>query len=361
MTVDEQKDENEAPKPQADHPFRFPLTLTLIGLVLGLGFEILFYGHAIGISIPIMVSLCIGALLFAAWREETSYDRSNLFLVIPILFFSIMTFLRAEPMTVFLNVVLTLILFALWVRAFRLGGLLNYGWLDMGLALIWVPLEAWIRPWGVLGKAQKQVFKEGEGRGVLLAILRGLLLAVPILAVFLALLTAADLIFQEWVEAALSWLDVERLLEYFGRTIVVILGTLFFLGAIVAGLRDPGDRKLIGAGKPILKPFLGFIESVVILGGVDLLFATFVVIQFAYLVGGEANIDATAYTYAEYARRGFGELVMVGVLSLGLILGLAAWTRRERPAVRGWFNGLSALLVLQVGIILASALTRLLL
>jgi hypothetical protein len=141
----------------------------------------------------------------------------------------------------------------------------------------------------------------------------------------------------------------------------VILGTVFFLGAIVAALRDPGERKLIGEDKPILKPFLGFIESVMVLGGVDLLFAFFVIIQFAYLFGGEANIDVAGYTYSEYARRGFGELVAVGVLSLGLILGLAAWTKRERPATRWWFNGLSVLLILQVGVILASALTRLLL
>jgi hypothetical protein len=330
-------------------------------LALGLGFEILFFGHPIGISFSIMALLCIGALLFAAWREGILFARENLLLVIPILFLSIMTFVRTEPMTVFLNVVLTLMLFALWVRAFRLGGLQNYGWLDVGLALLWVPMEAWIRPWKVLSKAQKVVFKEGQGRGILLAILRGLVLAIPILVVFLVLLMAADLIFQERVEAALEWLDVERVVEYLGRSLEVILGAVFFLGAIVAALRDPGERKLIGEDKPILKPFLGFIESVVVLGGVDLLFAAFVIVQFAYLFGGEVNIDVTGYTYAEYARRGFGELVMVGILSLGLILGLAAWTKRERAATRWWFNGLSTLLVLQVGVILASALIRLLL
>jgi hypothetical protein len=361
MTVDEQLgDEGEA-KREVETQFRFPLTLALIGFALGLAFEILFFGHPIGISFSIMASLCIGTLLFAAWREGIPFARGNLFLMFPILFFSIMTFLRTEPMTVFLDVVLTLMLFALWVRAFRLGGLLDYGWLDMGLALLWVPLEAWIRPWSVLGKTQKKVFKEGQGRGVFLAILRGLILAIPILMVFLVLLMTADLIFQARVEAALEWLDVERLVEYFGRVLVVILGTIFFLGAIVAALRDPGERKWIGEDKPILKPFLGFIESAVVLGGVDLLFAGFVIIQFAYLFGGEANIDIAGYTYSEYARRGFGELVAVGVLSLGLILGLAAWTRRERPATRWWFNGLSTLLILQVGVILASALTRLLL
>jgi len=361
MTNVEIKGEEGALEEEQERKIQYPLVLTLIGFLLGLAFEILFFGHPIGISFAIMAVLCVAGLLFTAWREGVPYARENLFLAIPILFFSIMIFLRTEPLTLFLNIVLVLILFALWVRTFRQGGLLNYGWLDIGLALLWVPLEAWIRPWGVLSRTQNQVFKEGEGRGVFLAILRGLILAIPILVVFLLLLTAADLVFQARVEEALNWLDVERVVEYFGRILVVILGTLFFLGAIVAALRYSTGRKLIRDGEPILKPFLGFIESAVILGGVDLLFLGFVIIQFAYLFGGEANIDAAGYTYAEYARRGFGELVAVGVLSLALILGLAAWTKRERRASNGWFNGLSVLLVLQVGVILASALTRLLL
>jgi len=361
MTENEIAKDEGALEGKQERKIQFPLILTLIGFLLGLAFEILFYGHPIGISFSIMALLCVAGLLIAARQEKIPFSKENLLLAIPILFFSIMSFLPLEPLTVFLNVVLTLMLFALWVRTFISGRLLDFGWLDFGLALSFVPIEAWIRPWGVLGEAQKRIFKEGQGRGVLLAIFRGLLLAIPILAVFLGLLMAADLIFQERVETALEWLDIERVMEYAGRTIIVILGTLFFLGALVAAFRDPSERKLIGQNKPILKAFLGFIEAVVILGAVDLLFASFLAIQFTYLFGGEMNITLTGYTYAEYARRGFGELVMVGVLSLGLILGLAWWTKRESARVRGCFNGLSALLVVQVGFILASALTRLLL
>jgi hypothetical protein len=94
---------------------------------------------------------------------------------------------------------------------------------------------------------------------------------------------------------------------------------------------------------------------------VNLVFALFVAIQFTYLFGGASNITAAGYTYAEYARRGFGELVAVGVISLGLILALGTCVRREARRHRLWFNGLSGLLVAQMGVILASALQRLLL
>jgi hypothetical protein len=361
MTVLTESKESESVSRKQGESFRFPLGMTLIALLLGLVFEILFYGHSIGISFPIMAFLCMVALLGVARLERRTCARETILFGVPILFFSIMVLLRREPLTVFLNVVFTLCLFALWVRSFRMGRVLEYGWLDIGLTFIAVPLDAWIRPWSVLGSAQKAVFKEGERRGVLLAILRGIVLAIPILVIFLALLTTADLVFADRVEAALKWLDMERLAEYAGRGILVILSGLFFLGALVSALRDVGERKLIGEEKAILKPFLGIIETVVVLGAVNLLFASFVLIQFAYLFGGEANINLAGYTYSEYARRGFSELVVVGILSLALILSFAWWTKREGRKVQSWFNALGCLLIVQVGIILASALKRLLL
>ncbi len=53
--------------------------------------------------------------------------------------------------------------------------------------------------------------------------------------------------------------------------------------------------------------------------------------------------------------------MFLAVLTLGLILALGAWARRDRARQRAGFGGLSALLVGLTGIILASAFTRLLL
>ncbi|NIM96322.1 MAG: DUF4173 domain-containing protein [Anaerolineales bacterium] len=341
--------------------FRFPQQLTLIALLLGLGVEILYFGHPFGISVPIWAALCVIALLVSARLEAVDASRSSFLLVIPILFFAIMTFLRLEPMTAFLSFVSILVLLTLWTWSFQADRLQDYGWLDFFVVLVRVPLEAWIRPWSVMGDTQRKVVKEGKGRSAALAILRGLILALPVLIILLALLVSADLVFADWVEEALSWLNLERLLDWTARALVVLVCWVFFLGAIVIALHDPGERKLIGKDEPIVKPFLGVIESLVVLGLVDLLFMIFVAVQFAYLFGGESNITAAGYTYSEYARRGFGELVAVGVLSLGLILAFGNFTKREDRRARTWYNVLSALLVAEVGVILISALRRLLL
>ena len=73
---------------------------------------------------------------------------------------------------------------------------------------------------------------------------------------------------------------------------------------------------MIGLEKPWLPPFLGWIESIIILLGIDLLFAFFVGIQFKYFFGGQTNIHIDGFTFAEYARKGFSELVIVAVISL---------------------------------------------
>jgi hypothetical protein len=46
-----------------------------------------------------------------------------------------------------------------------------------------------------------------------MAIGRGILLALPVVAVFTVFLAAADLIFADYVESVLRWLNLERILE----------------------------------------------------------------------------------------------------------------------------------------------------
>ncbi len=354
---------NKEPKETLDfsRKVKRALEVTLIALLLGLGVEILFYSHPLGINFPIWAALSAAALFITARLEGVQPSRWEWLLVIPILFLSVMAAMRLEPLTVFLSVVGTWMLFALWVRVFRAGRLIDFGWLDFAAAVIIPPLEALFRPWATMTEAWRRAAGERGGRSRGWAILRGVLLALPVLAIFTALLAAADFVFGDLVEEALRWLNIEKLLEWVGRGVVIVLSAIFMLGALVIALLDPGKRALHGEDKPLLKPFVGFLESTIVLGAVDLLFAFFVVVQFRYLFGGEANITAAGYTYADYARNGFGELVWVAFLGMGLIMALGYFGKRGESRQRSWFNGLSTGLVMMLGVILVSAWQRLLL
>ncbi len=196
--------------------------------------------------------------------------------------------------------------------------------------------------------------------GQVVPVLRGILLAIPVLAIMAALLAAADPIFSQQLNAFLQIFRIDKIGEYIFRAIYIAILAYLLIGVYLHALTASQEEKLIGVEKAWVPSFLGCTEAMVVLGSVDLLFAFFVGIQFRYFFGGQANIHLQGYTYAEYARRGFGELLGVAVISLLLFLSLSAITRREKPWQRRVFSGLGIGLVVLVAVILVSAFQRLL-
>ena len=107
---------------------------------------------------------------------------------------------------------------------------------------------------------------------------------------------------------------------------------------------------------------LGSIETVVILGLLDLLFLGFVIFQLPYLFGGMDLVQNTPdFKLADYARRGFGELVAVAALVLPMLL-VSHWLlRRETVRAERLFRIFAGIQIALLFVIMASAVQRLLL
>ncbi|HKT58634.1 MAG TPA: DUF4173 domain-containing protein, partial [Gemmatimonadales bacterium] len=178
----------------------------------------------------------------------------------------------------------------------------------------------------------------------------GVAAAIPVAAVFGSLLMSADPVFNRLMVDTLD-LDLDALASH----VVQVL----FCAWIVAGLLRVlcrSDGIVMTAGH---RGSLGLLEVGVVLAVVDLLFLAFVAVQFRYLFGGDEQVRAIAgMSYAEYARRGFFELVAVAALSLPLLL-LADWSldQRERRRARV-FRGMALLMLVLLDVMLASALYR---
>ena len=332
-----------------------------IAFGLGLAYELFFDGPVPGISIPLWIGLCVVGLLLTARIEGARLSLQGAIGPVVVLGLALIFPFRLEPLTIGLSVVLGLLALTIWVDTLLPGDLLRFGWVDLLRSTLVTPLLMLIRPWAVLGDAWHRSVREDGWRRPTFSILRGLLLALPILAVFTALLASADIVFGDYVKEVVAWLDLERLLDLLSRTVVVLFVSIVSLGALAVGLQTRRDRRRSGEDRPLVSPFLGYTETTVVLLLMDLLFAAFVAIQFAYLFGGEANISLRGYTYAEYARRGFGELVFTAALSLGLIYILAQITRRQSTRQVQGFNLLSGLQVGLLGVVLVSAFRRLVL
>lgn len=107
---------------------------------------------------------------------------------------------------------------------------------------------------------------------------------------------------------------------------------------------------------------LGTVETLIVLGLVDLLFVSFVTVQLPYLFGGMDLVQSTPdFKLAEYARRGFGELVAVSALVLPMLL-LSHWLlRKDGSKVEAIFKVLSIVQIALLFVVMASAVQRLVL
>lgn len=198
----------------------------------------------------------------------------------------------------------------------------------------------------------KDVSGQQWGRPAL-AVSRGVLLSAAPLLVFGLLLMSADAVFNNLVRNTFH-INVARVLLH--------AFVIAFCAWIVAGTLR---RVLIGnslpqAAKEVPRLFsLGIVEIGIVLGLLDLLFLSFVVVQIRYLFGGAPLVGVTpGLSYAEYARRGFFELVTVAALVLPMLLAAHWALRQESPKQARIFRALAAVQIVLLFVIMASALER---
>ena len=142
---------------------------------------------------------------------------------------------------------------------------------------------------------------------------RGLVITLPVLVVFALLLAGADPVFAAWRDAVgdLVGKFVPRLV-FFVALLVIVLGAYRY-ASIESGtspaIEDPSPHR-----------WLGSTERLILLAGIATLFWLFVAVQLGYLFGNLPQTPASGMTFAEYARRGFGELTVVASASALLIV-----------------------------------------
>lgn len=342
-----------------------PILILLLALILGWSWDALFYGQALGISVFLFVLLLLAALFSLGGLQRVRPAWRNLWLLVPLLFFAAMVAVRANAFVTFLNIVACLALMGLIAHFYAAGWIARLGLVGYPLILLQVTGNLLVRPAPLVAASVDLPTVQAHSRRNVLPVLRGLLLALPVLLVFTCLLASADLVFAHYLEDVLQLKFLADMLEWLWRGAIILVIAWLLAGGLVYALnRTPtaDETSLAARASRLTWPFaLGFVEVTILLVLVDLLFLVFVGIQFAYLFGGQANITVEGFTYAEYARRGFFELVAVSVLTLGLILTLHRLVRSETAWQRVVFKGLSSLMVALGLVILASAFQRLLL
>jgi hypothetical protein len=312
--------------------------LLAAALVIGVLAQALLFRTALGLNLVLIVGGLV-ASAFLVRRPAARLDRLDAWIPPAALGLAAFVAVRADPFLVFVDTLLALGLGAAAVAAIggatvtrrSLGGL------------------AWVAAHGAalaLNGASEPIIAARPARGVdafrrrlghVAPYVRGLALAIPLIAIFAALFSAADAVFSRALSDVFAIdLDLGEVPARLFLAAVIAWPTAGLLVAVARQVFPPEPRSL---GAASISPSLtlrrlGSTEASVVLLGVDLLFLGFVALQVAYLFGGRDTLAATGYTYSEYARRGFFELLAVAFLSGGLIAGLEiVVSRRSRAYV----------------------------
>jgi hypothetical protein len=343
--------------------------LLVAGVILGVvGDALLRTPGPVGLNLSLWVASVAVAALALHRRAALLLDRERVaWLVIGVVFAAGLAWRDAPPLKLLALGCATLTfalaahrLAAAWVR--RAGVLRYAGALALGALHAWtaaaLALVDAVRPTPRVETARAAGWRSAA------AVARGLVIATPLVAVFGALFMSADAVFAELVANVVRF-DFEPIASHILLFSILAWLTTGYLRGFLTGtdlpsradLRQGIDGRSVPAPKWLA---LGITEVATALAAIDLLFLVFVIVQFRYLFGADTLVQITPdLTYAEYARRGFFELVFAVVLVVPVLLA-ADWLldrRIRRDALV--FRGLAGV---QIGLVLAiaaSALQRL--
>ena len=324
--------------PGSQVPHRLLQTTLGLGLLFGLVVDRLWFGHE---PSPLLLTLltllfCSSGLLLA-WQAASPQRYWQLLWSTAALLCQALLLLRSSteilrPLLL-LATLAALSLFLLQRSEVPLGQVALRHCLQVPRIVLGAVL---VRTLALLRQAAEPTSRRGLP---LLAMLGGMVLALVALATFTLLFALADAGFERWLEGL-----VFELPAFIPHLLLVLLAAWMSSGLLSLAWQSP--ELAARAAPAALHPWtLG-----VLLATLCPLFVVFAGFQLANLFGAAADTAArSGLGIAEFARRGFFELLVSAGLTLGLLTLLSA------SASQVWYRRFARVLLTCVGIILASA------
>ncbi len=288
-----------------------------LSLAYGVCFAIAFFKNFIGIAYPAITAVTFWACIVFLKKYGIPWRRPNWWYIASALLLGISTALTANGFVVFFNTVGILLLLSVFMvrqvyndRGWNLG---QYICNLMFLYLCMVPEVAspFIHLAGYLKKHRKTEQKNKNAKYILIGIFIGL----PMLFAVVWLLSSADQIFSKLVGSIFwnLWSQVIFSPNIFLAFFLVVLGFFgiyCFLSALT--LNNMPEWK---QGKQKKNP----LTAITFLSMVTAVYVIFCTIQLVFLFTG-GKLLPKEYTYAEYARQGFFQLLFVCLFNFALVM-----------------------------------------
>jgi hypothetical protein len=327
----------------------------ILCLVLGVTAEESFFRGEIGISYLVFIFLFYAVFFWRFRGFKFSHQRFGYLVLICIWLLAISYFIHVSKFFNVLNVLIipSLVIFHLilvtsqksipWSKPVFIHYLFSRIFESLKYNVVFT---------SVLGKILKKGMNEDKYL-VWKKILIGLLISIPILFVVLYLLMSADTQFEKMMG------DIPHLFKIIdgdsiARLIVILIFAFAFFGLLQVLLKKQIKAIIHKVTVPSLK--MDAIISITVLVLINAVYLLFTVVQFKYFFSGSLNGD---FTYAEYARKGFFELLFVTLINLSFTVLILNFVETTSNLIKRLIQILLTALVLSSGVMLSSAFMRL--
>lgn len=335
---------------------RLGLVVLVVALTLGALGDGLLRADDVGLNFSLWIAAVVTALPLTARYAGVALEGQGRWLILPVLFLASAYTWRDTPALVAPNIPILAGLMALIAIFSRTGRLIGTSLLEYVVGAVLAGAQTIAGLFQIVSAdVEWKSLPKGPWAARAVSVIKGLLIALPLLLIFATLLAQADAVFKTLLE---------RLLELGPDDMshVVITAILTWLAAGFLRTALAGFSPDLSRVEKPAKLSLGAVEMGIVLGLLNLLFLAFVAVQFRYFFGGADLVEATTgLTYAEYARRGFFELVGVAALVLPMLL-LGHWLLPPgEQRQQKHFTWLSGTMIGLLAVIMVSALQRMLL
>ena len=311
--------------------------------------NLVFYGQSMGLNLSLYVLSLLGGGLILLFHYQRPIELQHALFALPALLFSLFTAWTANASLHLLNGLIVLASLFVLLRFISNQRFLGGHWLISVVTGFNLVLLGWIEaPILITSQARRRIeyleLQESQVHS-LLSVLRGCFFAIPVVAVFGILLSSADVVLRAELDSFLKAIIPLSSADLMGQGFLICF--LAWLALIAyKTMMFVNTNNHLDNWQPTVPDYnpwklINMIEAGVVLGSVVLLFVATVFIQARYLFGGGANIDDYGYTYSEYARRGFFEIVAVSFMTMTLVVVLRIITKRDTWQQEYYFRGLA--------------------
>jgi len=299
------------------------LSTLFIALILGIIFKVFYKGSTLGVSSVIFTALFFMFFFWVVGKKIKVKNYMGWFMLICTMLLSLDFSIHSNVFLRSLNLIM-LPLFTAAATLLLCYENINWDRLPfLGLILKKITkltFENLNKPFTFL-KSILTFKKKAELSPTKKNILKGLAISIPLLIIILPLLTSADMVFSFYVTKffrVFTNINNINFKTFIWDSIFILIAALYIFGYMWGFKYSYVDKANLKTNKEkaAWEP-VTLLTIIFIINAVYLLFS---IVQFSYLYCGGANGLPNNFSFSEYARRGFFELVAITIINFAILL-----------------------------------------